>query len=211
MYFKKLLTLMFFFSIYCLHLSTINLYAQAPYQYPFYQNQLKKVHQMKPSTLVFLGDSLTHRHNWSKFKAANMGIDGDTTDGVLSRVKLSAQAKTIVLMIGTNDILQDTKMSTIKTNYLKILNSFQPQQKVYILSVLPVIDNKQTKSINHNILILNAWLKTELKKHNMTFLDFYPHFLQAQGLADPLTTDGIHLTAKGYKLWEKLLKNNIYN
>ena len=203
--------LLFLFTIFLLPFTSALLKADAPYQHPFYQKQLQKVQKMKASPLVFLGDSLTHRHNWSNFKASNMGIDGDTTDGVLSRMKLSSQAKTIVLMIGTNDILQGTKMSKIKTNYSKILNTFKTQQKIYILSVLPVIDNKQTQSINHNIRTLNAWLKTEVKHHNMTFLNFYPHFLQAQGLAHPLTTDGIHLTAKGYKLWEKLLKNNIYN
>ena len=166
---------------------------------------------MTPTQRIFLGDSLTFRHNWSNFKASNMGIDGDTTDGVLSRIKLSKEADTIVLMIGVNDILNRTPLQKIQKNYSKILNNFKSSQSVYILSVLPVINDKQTKSINQNILSLNRWLKTEVKKRKMTFVNFHPHFLQGQGLAYPLTTDGIHLTAKGYKLWERLLKDNIFN
>ena len=164
---------------------------------------------MKASKLIFLGDSLTHRHNWSNFKASNMGIDGDTTDGVLSRMQLTKNADTIVLMIGANDILTRTNMSKIQKNYTKILNNFQPNQKIYLISLLPVIDDRQTKAINQDIQALNRWIKNEAKKHKMTFINFYPHFLQGKGLQPALTTDGIHLTAKGYKLWEKLLRENL--
>lgn len=164
---------------------------------------------MKPSKLIFIGDSLTHRHNWSKFKASNMGIDGDTTDGVISRMRLTEQAETIVMMIGVNDILNKTPLSKIQKNYSKILNNFKAHQKIYLLSLLPVIDDRQTKSINQDILSLNRWIKEEAKKHSMHFINFYPHFLQGKGLDHSLTTDGIHLTSKAYKLWERLLKDNI--
>jgi lysophospholipase L1-like esterase len=194
-----------------LSLLICSLWADAPYEYPFYQQELQEIKQMKASKIIFLGDSLTHRHNWSNFKASNMGIDGDTTDGVLSRMRLTDKAETIVLMIGANDILQRTAMSKIQKNYSKILNTFKSHQKIYVLSVLPVVDDKQTKAINQDILSLNRWLKNEVKKQKMHFVNFYPHFLQGKGLAHPLTTDGVHLTSKGYKLWEKLLRDNVFN
>ena len=185
--------------------------AEAPYQYPFYQQELQEIKQMKTSKIIFLGDSLTHRHNWSNFKASNMGIDGDTTDGVLARMRLSQKAETIVLMIGANDILQRTSMSKIQKNYTNILSNFKKHQNIYLLSVLPVIDDRQTKALNQDILTLNRWLKIEAKKQKMSFVNFHPHFLVGKGLNPSLTTDGIHLTNKGYKLWEKLLKDNIFN
>jgi lysophospholipase L1-like esterase len=183
------------------------LHADAPYTHPFYQKQLQEVKQMKAQKIIFLGDSLTHRHDWSNFKASNMGIDGDTTDGVLKRLHLTSHADTIVLMIGANDILQRTSISKIQKNYSKLLSSFKKTQKVYIISVLPVVDDKQTKNINQDIRILNQWLKDEVKKHDMTFINFYQSFLQVNGLNHSLTTDGVHLTKKGYILWEKLLRN----
>ena len=211
MNFKKLLFLLFPFTIPLSPFPSALLKADAPYQYPFYQQELQEIKQMKASKTIFLGDSLTHRHNWSNFKASNMGIDGDTTDGVLARMRLSEKAETIVLMIGANDILQRTSISKIQKNYSKILGQFKPHQNIYVLSVLPVIDDKQTKALNQDILSLNRWLKTEVKKNKMHFINFHPHFLQGKGLAHPLTTDGIHLTAKGYKLWEKLLRDNVFN
>jgi len=163
---------------------------------------------MSKSKLIFLGDSLTMRHNWSNFKAANMGIDGDTTGGVYSRMHQTSQADTIVLMIGVNDILNQVQLPRIQSNYTKILNSFFKEQKVYILSLLPVIDDKRTKKINQDIKAMNKWLEQEVKKRDFTYLNFYPKFLDTnkKGLSKPFTSDGIHLTPKAYKLWEKALK-----
>ena len=163
---------------------------------------------MKKSKLVFLGDSLTMRHNWSNFKASNMGIDGDTTAGVFSRMHLTTQADTIVLMIGVNDILNQIPLSNIQRNYTKILNNFSKGQKIYVLSLLPVIDDKLTKKINQDIKTINKWLEGEVTKRAYTYVKLYPHFLDnnQKGLAKPFTTDGIHLTPNAYKVWEKNLK-----
>ena len=163
---------------------------------------------MSKSKLIFLGDSLTMRHNWSNFKASNMGSDGDTTGGVYSRMHLASNADTIVLMIGVNDILNQVPLSKIQANYTKILNTFCSKQRVYILSLLPVIDDKLTKKINQDIKAMNRWLEDEIKKRNFNYVNLYPKFLDThkKGIAKPFTTDGIHLTPKAYKLWEKNLR-----
>ena len=182
----------------------------APYT-TFYDLKLQEFTKMKNANIVFLGDSLTMRHNWSAFKAVNMGIDGDTTAGVLSRLHQSSKAQTLVLMIGVNDILSQIPLVKIQNNYTKILKRFSSTQKIYILSLLPVIDAKQTKAINRDIRTMNNWLQTEVKKYPFSYIDLYPHFLdqKGKGLHDTYTTDGIHLTPKAYKVWEKVLKNKL--
>lgn len=166
---------------------------------------------MNRSELIFLGDSLTMRHNWSAFKAANMGIDGDTTEGILSRLHHTKGAKKIVLMIGVNDILNQIPSKQIQKNYLKILHSFSPQQEIIILSLLPVVNMKGTQLINQEIRTINRWLKLQTKNLDFSFINFYPDFLDdtKKGLKKSFTTDGIHLTASAYRLWEKLLKNTL--
>lgn len=193
-----------------LSLLVCSLWAKAPYQ-TFYDYKLQEFEAMKQSDLVFLGDSLTMRHNWSNFGASNMGIDGDTTAGVLSRMHLASEAKTIVLMIGVNDILNQIPLVRIQSNYTKILKKFSHDQKIYILSLLPVIDTAQTRKINQDIRTLNKWLQIQTEEHGFEFVKLYPEFLdkQGKGLKEDLTIDGIHLTPKAYKLWEKLLKNNL--
>lgn len=193
-----------------LSLLVCSLWAKAPYQ-TFYDYKLQEFEAMKQSSLVFLGDSLTMRHNWSNFGASNMGIDGDTTAGILSRMHLASEAKTIVLMIGVNDILNQLPLVRIQSNYTKILKKFSHDQKIYILSLLPVIDTAQTRKINQDIRTLNKWLQIQAEEYGFEFIKLYPEFLdkQGKGLKKDLTTDGIHLTPKAYKLWEKLLKNNL--
>ncbi len=193
-----------------LSLLVCSLWAKAPYQ-TFYDYKLQEFKAMKQSDLVFLGDSLTMRHNWSNFGASNMGIDGDTTAGILSRMHLASEAKTIVLMIGVNDILNQIPLVRIQSNYTKILKKFSHDQKIYILSLLPVIDTPQTRKINQDIKTLNKWLQTQTQEYGFEFVKLYPEFLdkQGKGLKEDLTTDGIHLTPKAYKLWERLLKNNL--
>lgn len=173
----------------------------------FYDDKLQEFTAMHQSDLVFLGDSLTMRHNWSDFEASNMGIDGDTTAGILSRMHLASRAKTIVLMIGVNDILNEIPLVRIQSNYTKILKTFSRDQKVYILSLLPVIDAAQTRKINQDIKTLNRWLKAQVQAYNYAFIDLYPNFLdkEQKGLKEDLTTDGIHLTPKAYRLWSRLL------
>jgi lysophospholipase L1-like esterase len=114
-------------------------------------------------------------------------------------------------MIGVNDILNQVPLVKIQNNYTKILKSFSSTQKIYILSLLPVIDVKQTKAINRDIKTMNNWLKNEVKKYDFNFINLYPDFLDKnrQGLSDAYTTDGIHLTSKAYKVWEKVLKEKL--
>lgn len=185
-----------------------SLLALSPYQ-TFYQTKIQDLSLMKKEKRVFLGDSLTMRHNWSAFKASNLGIDGDTTQGVLKRISQATQAQNIVLMIGVNDILQNAQVTKIQNNYIKILDSFNKDQTIYVLSLLPVLHQKQTISINQKIKEMNKWLQTETTKRHIIYINLYPSFLdkEKKGLSHVYTTDGIHLTTKGYKLWEKTLKN----
>ena len=166
---------------------------------------------MKANRYLFLGDSLTMRHDWSAFEAANMGIDGDTTEGVLQRMHLSAEAEHVVLMIGINDILMQIPLAAIQNNYTKILKNFPQGQKVTLLSLLPVVDVKQTQGINRDIKTINLWLKAETQNSRFDYIDLYPYFLDAnrKGLKEEYTTDGIHLSEKGYEVWEKVLKKNL--
>jgi lysophospholipase L1-like esterase len=193
-----------------LSLLVCSLWARAPYQ-TFYDYKLQEFEAMKQSDLVFLGDSLTMRHNWSEFKASNMGIDGDTTAGILSRMHLADQAKTIVLMIGVNDILNQTPIIAIQRNYSKILQKFSNDQKVYILSLLPVIEATQTRKINQDIKTVNKWLEVQTKEYGFEYINLYPKFLDKnkKGLKEEFTNDGIHLTPKAYRLWGIILKESL--
>ena len=101
--------------------------------------------------IVFVGDSITDFYPLDDYYADlnlatyNRGIGGDTTGGLLDRMKVSlydlAPSK-IVLMIGINDIFGGGKNNAyVKNNYNKILKKISknlPDAKVYCMSLLPI-------------------------------------------------------------------------
>ena len=103
--------------------------------------------------LLFVGDSITDgwrsrgfviwRKNFAALNAANFGIGGDTTQGVLWRMQNGElegfKAKLIVLMLGTNNINRNPVDEIVDGDRL-IVEEFkkrQPQAKVLVLGVFP--------------------------------------------------------------------------
>lgn len=105
--------------------------------------------------LLFVGDSITGgwRHPrrglpvWKAYfaplKAANFGIAGDTTEGVLWRMRNGEldglKARLIVLMVGVNNIGHQTNAEIADADRLIVeeIRRRQPQAKILLLGVLP--------------------------------------------------------------------------
>jgi hypothetical protein len=80
--------------------------------------------------VVFFGDSITQgwgtdfKKAFEGMKLANRGIGGDTTRGMLLRLKedvLSLRPKAVVLLMGTNDIEVEVPVEAIGRNFQKIV------------------------------------------------------------------------------------------
>ena len=187
------------------------LHAKAPISHPYYQQKLQKFKQMKKTELIFLGDSLTDYHNWRDFGPHhNAGIAGDTTDGLLYRLQytLDKKPKTIVLMIGINDLLQGVPLQQVKETYAMLLDSLEGIEWLIILSTLPVTSIPQTVQINEDVIALNYFLKRSSKERGFIYVNLYNSFSNAHGgLFEKYTVDGVHLNDEGYRLWERLLKD----
>lgn len=164
----------------------------------------------KQSDLIFLGDSLTAFHDWSGFGTHhNAGIAGDTTDGLLFRLHytLAKKPETVVLMIGINDLLQGQALEKMKVNYIKIFERLEAISSVLILSLLPVSANAQTTMINEKVILVNHFLKQESNARGFRYIDLYTPMSESNGgLKKELSSDGVHLTAKGYTVWENAIK-----
>jgi len=167
----------------------------------------------KQSDLIFLGDSLTAFHDWSDFGSHhNAGIAGDTTDGLLYRLHytLEKKPKAVVVMIGINDLLQGQSLEKIKENYTKIFERIKPISEVFVLSLLPVQALLQSREINENVIILNHFLRQESKTRGFEYIDLYtPMSDNNGGLKKELSSDGVHLTAKGYGIWQRAMKAHL--
>ncbi len=178
--------------------------------------------------LLFVGDSITDWFYWGlrgnpgtgrkvwdasfgSMNAANFGIAGDTTDGVLWRMQNGElegfKAKLIVLMLGTNNINRNPNAEIVDGDRL-IIEEFkkrQPQAKVMVLGVFPRSSNRQpeqTPALRAAIKEVNAGLAKLADNKQAFFMDIGDKFLAADGsVPADIMADGLHPTEKGYQIW----------
>lgn len=169
--------------------------------------------------LLFVGDSITDWWRqeqrglsvWNQYfaplKAANFGIAGDTTQGVLWRMQNGEldgfQAKLVVLMLGTNNINRNAN-DDIAEGDRAIINEIlkrQPQAKVLLLGVFPR-GAEPDNPFRASIRAINAKLATFADNKRVFYMDIGDKFLLPDGtLPTDIMPDGLHPNTKGYQIW----------
>jgi lysophospholipase L1-like esterase len=179
--------------------------------------------QQDQDGLVFLGDSITQ--GWAAnltqlfpgIKTVNRGISGDTTRGVLIRLKgdvLVLKPRGVVLLIGTNDLEEEAAPESTAGNLkliLAALKEHNPAMPVVLCNVFPSSATKkrpveQIRKINQ---LCYALLKDEPQ---VTWLDTWSLFANAQGDAKPEEfPDLLHPNSVGYIKWSAALRPVLEN
>jgi len=168
--------------------------------------------------LLFVGDSITDGWDnageqvWNEFfvplNVANFGIGGDTTQGVLWRMRNGElegfNAKLIVLMLGTNNINRNPNDEIAAGNHL-IVEEFrrhQPQADVLILGIFPrgeEPDNPYRASIAQ----INSRLADLANDETIFYMDIGPEFLTEDGtLTAEIMPDGLAIIETVHELME---------
>jgi len=168
--------------------------------------------------LVFLGDSITQgwgdnfRGHFKGVKVANRGISGDTTRGVLIRLKedvLSLNPKGVVILIGTNDLEEKATPEVIAGNLRLIiatLKKHNAKMPIILCNTFPSSATKrrpadQIKKINQ---LYFAAVKGDAQ---ITVLDTWLLFADAKGDAKkPEFPDLLHPNQIGYDKWAAALR-----
>lgn len=180
----------------------------------------------KPGGSVFVGDSITNEYllteMLSEYNVHNRGIGGDTTDGVLSRMKESVydvNPSKLFLLIGTNDLALTTSSDEEIANNIALICEksidYNHKLEINIISVLHVCDkvyphvdpttikprtNERIDNINNHLITL-----AKTKKYN--YLDFNKLLSDESGSLHPdYTREGLHLSQKAYELLTEELK-----
>lgn len=138
----------------------------------------------------------------------NQGISGDTTAGVLQRVRAFANTRptTIHLMAGANDLKNGVPEAQIVGNLqqtVRLLKQQHPQAHIVVYSVLPT---RRAEIANERVRSLNARIARLTQQSNVEYRDVHAWFQDAGGhLRQDLTTDGLHLNPQGYALWQRAI------
>lgn len=201
---------------------------------PFFQNKHQanlEVAKQGDSDVLFMGDSITDfwRNTegmmagkpvldkyFGNLKIANFGIAGDTTQGVLYRLKHGEgqdfSPKAVMLMIGTNNTGRNTAAEIaegIGAIVLELQKDF-PKAKILLLGIFPrgpANDPARTTigEINNSIARLHDGDRVH-------YLDIGTKFLEADGnIAREVMSDALHPTAKGYEIWAEAVKEPLEN
>lgn len=169
--------------------------------------------------ICFVGNSLTYWGNWVTLTndslCKNYGIGGNTTRDILNRISpiVDENPCAIFLMIGINDIRRNYKTQNIEQNISTIVKTLKrrlPYTSIYLQSILPVNPDISdiVSSANIPIIIeINNWLPDFCTKESITFINLYPYFCGENNKLKPeLSTEGLHLSEKGYETWASCLK-----
>ena len=168
--------------------------------------------------VVFLGDSITQGwgdnlgNSFPGLKVANRGISGDTTRGVLIRMKedvLALHPRAVVLLIGTNDLEDQADPDTVAGNMKLILAALEadnPKMPIILCEVFPSSASK--KRPKEKIQRLNQLYAVLVKgDQQVTLVDTWTLFADENGDAPAAEfPDLLHPNQTGYKKWAGVLQ-----
>lgn len=193
-------------------------------QNPFYQQKISEFGQMRPvdsTDVVMVGDGLTeYAGDWNKLlqwrHIRNRGIAGDRIKGVASRLHsvLQGKPKALFLMAGTNDILEKETLPVVLHDYIDLINLVRktsPETKLYVQSLLPVnetFSNEKLSGMTNTIASFNVQLRHYCERYHVGYINIFKRFVRhgTNEMRRELTSDGLHLTPFGYKVWAFELK-----
>lgn len=165
--------------------------------------------RIETAPVVMLGDSLTERAQWSEISGcrlvANRGIGGDDSAGLLRRTEDVTRLKpaAVFIMIGINDILSGTPTGTIASNVEQVVGLLTERgARVYLTQVLPVRDSFRKGEVNRKVDELSEAYRRLGELPHVSLIDFRAAMRgPSGGIRQQYTTDGVHLSPAGYRVW----------
>ena len=144
-------------------------------------------------------------------KAANFGISGDTTQGVLYRLRdgegQGFQPKAIMLMIGTNNAANCASAEIaegVGAVVLELRHDF-PQAKILLLGIFPRANPGDL--LRRVVLDVNPIIARLNDGEHVFYLDIGAKVLDADGVLQPdIMPDKLHPTEKGYGIWAQAVE-----
>jgi lysophospholipase L1-like esterase len=172
----------------------------------------------KKHGILFIGSSSirmwkTLAEDFPGYSVINRGFGGSQiSDSVYftPRIVLPYEPRQIFFYAGGNDINAGKAPDAVAAEFEKFANGVHaklPETKIEFISIAP--NHKRWAQIEQ-VRQTNALVRAFCEKNPgwLRFIDVHPVMLGADGkpLPDIYIADGLHMNAKGYALWTKLLK-----
>lgn len=176
---------------------------------------------IESTDIVFLGNSITDggefQELFNREDVKNRGIVGDVINNVRKRLDqvTDGHPAKIFLLIGINDVSHGLTAERIADRYellVKEIREKSPETTLYIQSVLPINNDfrRYRNLLGREDVIpsLNEKLQDIAGRNGAVYVDLWPAFADENGkLQKKLTSDGLHLSGAGYKVWVNAVRN----
>lgn len=162
-----------------------------------------------------------HEGNGDELILFNLGIGGETTEGLLKRMPVelgarnSADGNLVFLSYGANDLaikegVQIVEPEKFKNNIIEAVQYAKRfSRDIYLVSILPVsknIDGVEVNSgklrSNEEVNAYNEILKDIATAYSLGYIDFYAAFFEDREIL--LSADGVHPNEKGYGMMAEI-------
>lgn len=157
--------------------------------------------------IVFVGTSLTKSFPLSEFyhdtRYKNRGIPGNVSDHIVQRIPaiINQHPSAIVLEMGVNDILDGVSDNLLLGNYRTVcLWCKEAGVRLFITSMIPY--GGKYISYNNRLPFINRCLSQMCDTNGYKFIDVYSSLNYKGSLDRSLSVDGIHVNARGYRIWK---------
>ena len=185
--------------------------------------------------LICLGDSLTfglrvpQSQTWPRLvqetgvEVVNLGICGDTTGGMLSRLQpvlreQSRSAAVVLIMGGSNDIFYAGTDTGAKANIGAMIHQAMAAHMLPVVGIPLPISPEDAPSgwgkiadfhrAADQIAVYSQWLKDYCTAFGVQYVDFRQDFLAEDGtVRRELFVDGLHPNQEGHALMAQRLIN----
>ena len=163
-----------------------------------------------------------------KITLYNLGVAGETTDGLVKRFDIELRARSIkgqrlivVFAYGANDIVIHKDKNIVPESYYirNLKHCIEAAKKfkadILLLNLLPIADsiegvvNSHGKlRFEHDIQAYNFIIKNLSHELNCEYLDLYASFVK-NNKEEYLSSDGVHPNSKGHKLLYQKIKQKL--
>ena len=171
------------------------------------------------SQILFIGSSSFT--NWKdvqdyfpKHKIINRAFGASTLKDVIywaDEVIFKYQPKQIVIYCGENDLAYDSTLypAQVAERFYQLFDLIRSKLKKVPVIYISLKPSPSRKILMDKYNVANVMIKDFLKKRKKTnFIDAYHAMLNADGtqMEEIFMEDKLHMNAKGYAIWQKLIE-----
>lgn len=178
------------------------------------ENQMR-MSQAKNESILMFGDSITQglNQNDMHFEYVNLGIAGDTVDGVFRRIKEAdiSKYRGVFIEIGTNNLLRLQSAGDLSSEIDAVIQYASENAKSVYVNEVFIPNLNKFPTIESNFNAIQHRIHTTCNSYkNCKVIKIPSDIYDSKGIKESMSIeDGVHLNGKAYKIWKKELNKSM--